>query len=72
MVELFELVPLTAVQMHVFSHANTLGHVSLCQIVFAERYHAYRQYRERGYRQIGRGSLVCLEQSLCRIEERFG
>ena len=47
MVELVKLVSLTAVQVHVFSHANAQGHVPLGQIVFAKRYHADGQYRKR-------------------------
>ena len=46
MVELVKLVSLTAVQVHVFSHANAQGHVPLGQIVFAKRYHADGQYRK--------------------------
>ena len=71
MAELIKPVPFTAVQVHVFAHANAHGHVFLCQIVLAERYHAYGQYGKRGYGQITRRSLVSLKQSLCGIEKSF-
>ena len=41
-VELIKSVPRTAVQVHIFPHANTDGHVFPCHVVIAERYHANR------------------------------